>query len=180
MRCRNAQLAIVAIALAVASVASAAPTVTLVWTATTGTGTAGGSSIASAIGDTLTLDILITTDSDGVSVSGLSYDITAAGTVTGGTVWAGFDGINNFAGTVVYYLPPGGGGNPVTNTATYGGPDVAYVIGSGVTCPWPATGNANTGCALGTLPPAITGADQGNGIIGTFVSGVGGFATVFT
>jgi hypothetical protein len=164
-------------ALAVASAASAAPTVTLVWTGTTGTGTAGGSSIASVTGETLTLDILITSDSNGVSASGLSYDITTAGTVTGGVIWAGADGIVTFNGFTTY--------NPVDNiknTATYGGPNfgAVYVTGSGVTCPFPATGNSHIGCAQGTLPVIFTGVDQGNGTIGSFAAGPGGFATVYT
>jgi hypothetical protein len=183
MRFINARLAMAAIALAVASVASAAPTVTLVWTDTTGTGTAGGSCIASAPGDKLTLDILITSDAAGVSFSALSYEVSTPGTVTGGTVWAGVDSINDFSG-FPYYLPPGGGGNPVTNTATYGGSGLAYVTGSGITCPYPAAGNAFVAgkgfCALGTLAPTHTGEDMGNGIIGTFAAGPGGFEAAFT
>jgi hypothetical protein len=165
------------IALIVASVASAAPSVSLVWTGTSGSGTPGSSSIASVVGDTLTLDILITADSDGVNASGVSYDLNTAGTVTGGVIWSGADGIVTLNGLTTY--------NPVdniTNTATYGGAGtLQYVGGTGVSCPFPATGNAKTGCALGYLVTGATGSDQGNGIVGTFTAGgAGGFATVYT
>jgi hypothetical protein len=170
MRFINALLAMAAIALAVASVASAAPTVTLLWMGTTGTGTAGGSSIASKAGDTLTLDILITTDSTGVGFSGASYEISTSGTVTAGTIWPGADSIINWFGTVAY--------TDITGTATYAARGLTFV--SGVTCPYPATGNAVDGCALGTLPVNATGADQANGIVGSFAAGPGGFQDKFT
>jgi hypothetical protein len=147
-------------------------TVSLVWTGTTGSGTIGSNSIASATGDTLTLDILITTDASGASFSGGSYGINTAGTVTGGGLWAGVDGINSFNGLTVW--------DGITGTATYGGPGLSFVTGSAVTCPFPATGNANTGCALGYLPASITAIDQGNGIIGPSATAVAGFALVYT
>jgi hypothetical protein len=169
------------IALAVASVASAAPTVSLVWTGTTGSGTTGGSSIAAAQGDILTLDLLVSADSAGISWSGISFDVSTVGTVVGGTIRAGVDALKDFGG-VVYDV---GGGNPVTNTATYTGPGLAIVAGSGVTCPYPATGNSAPtlgvgNCALGFLKEQFTGTDLGSGLMGTFSAGPGGFGLAYT
>ena len=158
------------IALAMASVASAAPTVSMVWTATTGSGTVGGSSIDAVAGDILTLDILVNGDANGVSFAGVSYDISAAGTVLGGTLRAGIDSINDGLGAVF---------TGVTNTATNTGGALLFVAGSAATCPFPATGNLLGAGFCGDtfftgIPASQMGADLGGGLIGTFAAGPGG------
>lgn len=64
------------VSLVMAHAALAAPSVNLVWTDTTGTGTPGVSSIQAAVGDTLTLDIVLHPDANGILFAGLTlgYD----------------------------------------------------------------------------------------------------------
>ncbi len=54
----------------------AQPTVSLVWTGTTGAGTPGGTDIAAALGDVLTLDVVVNIDSSGLTLvsTALAYD----------------------------------------------------------------------------------------------------------
>jgi hypothetical protein len=60
------------LSLAVANAAGAAPSASLVWTGTTGSGVTGGSSIEAAVGDTLTLDIVLTPDAAGIAGAALT------------------------------------------------------------------------------------------------------------
>jgi hypothetical protein len=153
------------IALAMAGAATAAPSVSLVWTGTTGGGTTGGSSITAVAGDTLTLDMQVTSDSLGLSAVALSMDISTGGVVSAYTR-PGIDSINDGAFTVWDYQPTG---NLAPASATYTGPGLTYL--SGITCPL-ATGNVFTG-QCGTFGVGLLGAaqfpsDLGGGIIGSF------------
>ena len=151
------------LALAMASVASAAPTVSMVWTATTGAGVTGGSTIDAVAGDTLSLDILVTGDANGVSFAGLSYDVSAVGT-TDVFYRPTFDSINDGLGNVFIGI-----GASATNT----GGSLLFV--SGETCP-AGTGNLMAGICgtAGFLTAGGVGVDLGSGIIGTFRTSVGG------
>jgi PEP-CTERM motif len=159
------------LALVVAGAASAAPSVSFVWSGTTGAGTTGSSSITAVAGDTLTLDLLITPDGQGVSFAGLSYDISAAGTVTN-FYRSGLDSINDGTG----FVYDANSGNAVYGSATYTGGTLTFVPGSGVTCPGPpATGNLAAGFCGNTFMGALaTGTDQGGGIIGSFATATAG------
>jgi hypothetical protein len=163
------------IALAMAGVASAAPSVSLVWTATTGSGTTGGSAIDAAVGDTLTLDILVTTGgsivSFGVTSAGLAVDISGAGVVDMTDLGGGVN--DRDAGVVTNYtlatgLPPA--------SATYTGGGLTYISGSAVTCPFPALGNTFAPGFCGTVTgfiqanAAFPPVDQGGGVIGSFIT----------
>ena len=163
------------IALAMASVASAAPTVSLVWTGTTGAGAVGGSSIAAAVGDTLTLDILVTGDATGVTAAALSYDTSLAGVASAYTRPT-FDSIND--GNFDSWDFQGSGGNTLAPaSATYTGGALTYIDGSGVICP-AGTGNLMAGiCGMASflLPnPGTLVGDLGGGITGSFGTNPGG------
>jgi hypothetical protein len=173
-----------AMALAVASVASAAPTVSMVWTGCAGFGCGAGvgtSNIVANVGDTLTLDILVTGDSNGVSFASLSYDIRASGVVSAYARF-GIDSINDgldqmwdFEGNYGHTLAP------ASATHTRGSHcALVYLAGSGVICPGPpAVGNASTGqcgqSATGILAEILNfpPGDLGNGVIGSFSAGPG-------
>jgi len=60
------------VSLVLASAALAAPSVDLVWAGTTGSGVPGGSSIEAAVGDTLTLDIVLIPDAAGIAGAALT------------------------------------------------------------------------------------------------------------
>ena len=185
MRFIKALLAMVAIALTVASAANAEPTVSMVWTDCVGFGCGAGvgtSSIVAGVGDTLTLDMLVTGDSNGVSFAGLSYDILRASGVVSAYARLDIDSINDgldqmwdFEGNYGYTLAP------ASATYTRGSYCVLlYVAGSGVVCPGPpAVGNASTGqcgqSATGILAeiPNFPPGDLGNGVIGSFSAGPG-------
>jgi hypothetical protein len=156
------------IALAIASVASAAPTVSLVWTDCAGPGCGAGigtSNLVSDVGDVVTLELQVTGDANGLSFAGASLDVSAAGMVTGGTLRAGIDSINDGLGTVF---------TSVTGMATYGGGGLELV--SGVTCPGASALNLlDTLCGLSPfLTASQTGSDLGGGLIGTYAAGPGG------
>lgn len=157
------------IALAMASAAGAAPSISVVWTGTTGSGVTGGSSIASAAGDTLTLDVLITADAMGGSFASVSVQDLGGGSLNVGTLIGGVDDFQDSTGASWALLGSG----------SYGGPALAFV--SGVTCPYPATGNfsaalGSASCA--TLSRSFTGIDLGGGSFGSFVSGPGANFTI--
>jgi hypothetical protein len=67
-------------ALVVAGSASAIPSLSLVWSGSTGTGATGGSSIAAAVGDTLSLDVVLTIDPTGFT--GAQFDLLGSGGLT--------------------------------------------------------------------------------------------------
>jgi hypothetical protein len=173
-----------AIALTAASVARAEPTVSMVWTDCVGFGCGAGvgtSNIVVGPGDTVTLDMLVAGDSNGVSFAGLSYDMFHASGVVSAYARLDIDSINDgldqmwdFEGNYGHTLAPA--------SATYtGGSSCALVyVGGSVVCPGPpAVGNASTGqcgqLATGILPaiPNFPPGDLGNGIIGSFSAGPG-------
>jgi len=157
----------------------------MVWTGCVGFGCGAGvgtSNIVAGIGDTLTLDMLVAGDSNGVSFAGLSYDIFHASGVVSAYARLDIDSINDgldqmwdFEGNYGHTLAPA--------SATYTGGSncgLVYLTGNGVVCPGPpAVGNASTGqcgqSATGILPaiPSFPLGDLGNGIIGSFSAGPG-------
>ena len=153
------------IALAMASAAGAAPSISVVWTGTTGSGTTGGSSIASAAGDTLQLDVLITTTApDGASFASVSVQDLGGGSLNAGTLINGVDDFQDSTGL----------SSALFTSGSYGGPALAFV--SGVTCPYPATGNFSAalgGATCALLSRSFQGIDLGGGAFGSFVSGPG-------
>jgi hypothetical protein len=135
------------VALAVASSASAAPSVSVFWE-----GTTGSSTIASSLGDTITMIVQLNPGAEGIAAAQLRLDYSSvAGTVS---VFYDptFDGITG--GDAVKYTPAASG--------TYGGPALEYVSDSG--CPsgvGEATGNFAAGFCGNNFQAVGGGGDNG-------------------
>jgi hypothetical protein len=126
------------------------------------------------VGDTLTLDIIVTGDATGVTAAALSYDTSAAGVASAYTR-PGIDSINDGSFVVWDYSGPN---TLAPASATYTGAGLTYIAGSGVICPGGAAGNLAAGiCGLSPFllaaPATLTG-DLGGGITGSFGTSPGG------
>jgi hypothetical protein len=169
MKFIDALLAMAATALAMVGVAGAAPSVNFTWTATSGLGAPGSDSITAAVGDTLTLQMHITPDANNVTFAGLSFDPRTLGSV-GAHTQAGVGSINT---DILWDIYSTQNANLIFTPATYTGPSLAFLTGTGVTCP-AGLGNLMAG-VCGTFPvfssPIWEGALLPDGTIGTFAMG---------
>jgi hypothetical protein len=150
------------IALALATTASAAPTVSMVWE-----GTGGSDTIASSVGDTITVLINVTPDATGVSAGGISIDYSAGGTVSTNYV-AGLEAIND--GTGASFFPMA--------SATYGGGGLTFLSGQACTTLGEASGNFVEGRCGTDFQGTVGSVVDLGGLVSTFAhTGVGGANT---
>lgn len=149
------------VGLLAATAALATPSVQLVWSDTTGLGTTGGSSIEAAAGDTLTLDMIVIPDVNGVQGAHVSLLLSSGSGQIETYYRPEFDFIYDGLGGMSFPFA----------AATISGAQVgAYVPGSAVTCPGPpALGNLATGfCGENFHTVFGDPTDFGGGVVGSF------------